>query len=118
MPAACVLVAILVGVPGCHSSGEDLFRGVTKIQIRTDYPEAARKTVTIVDKREIEDLVRAVQLREDRPCDCVHYMSVVFTTPGRVIEVSICEHCFDFDGKTYAMPPDFYRRVCEYLDSR
>jgi len=106
--AAGALV-LSVGV-SCGGAPEDVFAGTTKIVLTKDLQkDPAKKTVEIVDKAEIAEFVAAIKLEKKAPCLCEHVESAVFTTPARAITVSLCDHCFDFDGKTYAMPAGFYK---------
>lgn len=96
---------------------EDIFAGTTKIVLEKDLQKGpAKKTAEIVDAAEIAKFVAAVKLQTKNPCACEHIQSAVFTTPARAVTVSLCDHCFDFDGKTYAMPAGFYKLFNEHFE--
>ncbi len=100
--------ALTAGV-SCAGAPEDVFAGTTKIVLEKDLQKGpAKTTVEIADAAEIAKFVATIKLQTKNPCACDHIQSAAFTTPKGVISVSLCDHCFDFGGKTYAMPAEFY----------
>ncbi len=93
-----------------RESPNDGFAGTTKIVLTNELAEdPAKKTVEIASAAEIAKFVATIKLKTKDPSKCDHILSAAFTTPKGVISVSLCDHCFDFGGKTYAMPAEFYK---------
>ncbi len=104
-------VASLVLSADCSRAAapEDVFAGTTKIVLTKDLEkDPAKKTVEIADKAEVAQFLGTIKLVAKEPCACDHVERAAFATPARVVTVSLCDHCFDFDGKTYKMPAEFY----------
>jgi beta-lactamase regulating signal transducer with metallopeptidase domain len=96
------------------------FSGVKEIRFSRGIPgNLTGKTVTIKetikDPAEIDWLLATIKLEEKNPSGCRHLESAVFVKDKGNIEVSLCEHCFDFGGKTYRMPTGFYQLFKAYL---
>ena len=107
---AGIIGAVLILATCCSCGGAakvDLFAGTTKIVLSRDVGEG-KGTIEIADKAEIDTFLKTIVLTKKNPCLCDHIEFAVFTTPAREIRVSLCDHCFDFDGQTYAMPAAFY----------
>lgn len=88
-----------------------VFAGTTKIELVgrvPGRPPGKTKTVVLTDKAEIDRLLKTIRLDEKGPCECEHMENATFTTPKGRIEVSLCDHCFDFGGKYWKMPREFY----------
>jgi hypothetical protein len=109
--AGCLVLLLAFAASGCGRGDPGVvFAGTTKIELNKDLEKGdARRTVVVTDPAEIARLVAAIRLQKKKPCPCGHTESAVFTTPKGVIDVSLCDHCFDFGGKTYDMPAEFYR---------
>ena len=109
MAPACVLAWAALLLTGC-SAAENVFAGTTKIELAKDLQKGKdARRVVVTDPAEIARLVDAIRIEKKNPCACDHVESAAFTTPKGVVTVSLCDHCFDFGGKTYKMPAEFYR---------
>ena len=91
-----------------------VFAGTSGIELRTGYGRD-EKTVVLTDKTAIERLLKTIRLDEKGPCECEHMESAVFTTPKGRIEVSLCDHCFDFGGKYWKMPAELHKLFMSYF---
>ena len=107
---AVVWMITVVAAPSCSAAAPgDAFAGTTKIVLASELEkDPAKKTVTVSDAAEIAKFLGAIKLEAKTPCACDHVLSAVFTTPAGDVRVSLCDHCFDFGGKTYKMPAAFY----------
>ena len=93
----------------CFAAPEDVFAGTTKIALTQDLEkDPAKKSMEITDKAQIEKFVATINLKTKVPAACDHVKHAIFTTPKGVVQVNLCEACFDFGGKSYAMPAAFY----------
>ena len=105
-------VAAVLLCAGCASgwaAPEEAFAGTTKIVLVKDLEkDPAKKSVEIADAGEIAKVLATIKLKAKEPCLCDHIERAVFTTPKGDVSVSLCDHCFDFGGKTYKMPVEFY----------
>ena len=98
----------------CLAGDVNPFAGTTKIVLsRGEGPKGAN--VEIVDKAVIDKFLATIVLKKKEPCLCEHLDAAAFTTPAGVVNVSLCDHCFDFGGKTYAMPAGFYELFKAHL---
>ena len=107
-------VLLLAALCSCSpQSGAQTFAGTTKIELskRVD-PEGPVRTVAVDQPSQVKQFIDAIRLSEKRPCGCAHLESARFhKSDGEIIQVSLCEHCFDVQRKgqteTYEMAPAF-----------
>jgi hypothetical protein len=105
-----IVAALLACASSAWAAPEDVFAGTTKIVFTKDLEkDPAKKSVETTDKAEIAKVLETIKLEAKDPCACDHIESAVFTTPKGDVKVSLCDHCFDFGGKTYRMPAEFYK---------
>ncbi len=91
------------------------FTGVKEVRLSREAAAGKVRALVITDMGKIERLVGTIKLEKKEPCACEHLESAVFVTDAGEIKVSLCDHCFDFGGKTYRMPAEFYRLFQTYL---
>jgi len=85
------------------------FGGIAEIRLSRGVPGSpTAEAVTIKEPATINELVATIKLEKKNPCACLHLESAVFVKDTGEIKVSLCDHCFDFDGKTHVMPAGFY----------
>jgi hypothetical protein len=105
-----ILTAALL-IAGCGTQ----FNNTRKITLRQTIPDEGVKQVVLTDASAVRQMVDAISLVPKLPCDCKHLDAAVFETPTGTIHVSLCDHCFDYNGITYHMPPDFFMLYLSYM---
>jgi beta-lactamase regulating signal transducer with metallopeptidase domain/outer membrane protein assembly factor BamD (BamD/ComL family) len=87
------------------------FEGVKEIVVRlgAPTPQQQQQDGACIASAKINELLATIKVEmPKKPCACMHQDSAVFLKDKGRIKVLFCEHCFDFDGKFYAMPAEFY----------
>jgi hypothetical protein len=99
---------MLAAAIGADAAGP--FSGVKEIRLSRDVPGSPKtETVTIKEPTKVAELLATIKLEKKRYASgCLHLESAMFLKDNGEIKVSLCEHCFNFDGKTYLMPSGFY----------
>jgi len=88
------------------------FTSATQIVFTSAEP---KRTVTVKDAAALRSLTSAVRLEPKPRCKCDHSLSARFITGTQTTDVSFCDHCFDFDGRTFQMPATFYERALKII---
>lgn len=107
------VLAVVTMASGCAGP----FQGSTKVTLRQTVPDEGVKQVALTEPGAIRRMTDTISLMPKLPCECKHYDSAVFETRRGTIQVSLCDHCFDFNGITYHMPPDFYMLFMSHMAS-
>ncbi len=112
--AACAAALVFAALSQGLAADANPFAGTTKIVLSREMGSKPG-SVEIADKAVIGKFLGAITLVETEPCACEHIEFAAFTTPAGVIKVSLCDHCFDFNGGHYAMPAAFYELFVAHL---
>lgn len=105
----CFVAAI--SLSGCGSE----FRDATQVTFTHRENSGQLRSVTIANPPEVKRITDSIELVPKAPCLCAHVDQAVFTTPKGTITASICDHCFDYNSLTYAMPDEFWRLFQAYI---
>jgi hypothetical protein len=73
------------------------------------------KQVSVSAPAQVRSLTSTLTLQRKQPCACEHLEGAVFEGPSGTIQVSFCNHCFDFGGNTYDMPKEFYAQYLKLV---
>ena len=76
---------------------------------------------SVVDRKEIERITKALVLVPKEPCECEHVETAIFKKAKSEIFVHFCSHCFDIrhGGRNhrYKMPKPFYGQYKRLLET-
>jgi hypothetical protein len=73
--------------------------------------------VVVTAEERIDEIVGTLRLRPKESCLCVHTDEVAFFVSGQQRQASVCNSCFQYDGRVYEMPKDFNTLRKQYRDS-
>ena len=104
-------VLTLVLAAGCGNQ----FNNTRKITLRQTVPDEGVKQVVLTDPAAVRQMTDTISLAPKLPCDCKHLDAATFETSTGTIHVSLCDHCFDFNGMTFHMPPDFFMLYMSHM---
>jgi len=119
--AATALVLLVAGcgterdAPNGEAGVPEPFRGTVGITLTRD--GLKRKVhVRVSDPDTVREFLAAIRLVPKEPCKCEHMEEAIFETESSSIRVSLCDHCFDFQGKHYRMPGELYQLFQREID--
>ncbi|MBM4040321.1 MAG: hypothetical protein FJ290_17580 [Planctomycetes bacterium] len=117
VPVRCPAAALLVVIAGCGANRHlpdgaarvpEPFRGTVRITL-TQERLGQKVEVRVSDPDMVREFLAAIQLVPKNRCKCDHFQAAVFEKQDGSVSVSLCDHCFDFSGRHYKMPAEFYQ---------
>jgi hypothetical protein len=113
MNPKCLIIGIVAitactAAIGAEAGPETSLQAATSIVFRVSRKDT--KEFTVDSPAQVASLTSVIRLNPKPPCLCIHHESAVFASPSGTLNVSFCDHCFDVNRVSYAMPKEFYAR--------